>query len=158
MSTTFGFKGFKKRDDGALLGHNNIVYMEGDVAVFCNDDALVPRNGLDFYKKLEDVLLFYYDRGGTAFHRVEVFGEVVDDKDGMRSICQSLKVLERVDITKAIAIAAVRKCGAVVDHLSEEFRADKEIGLAAVAQDGGAVHWISKELRNDKDICLAARI
>lgn len=53
-------------------------------------------------------------------------------------------------------LAALQRCGAVLEHLSTLDRNKKELVEAAVRQNGLALNWASKDRKNDRDIVLIA--
>jgi hypothetical protein len=156
--TEIGYKYFHKRSDGTLYANDVPIAMFGLMVEY--KEGWVTTHTLpeiSFFRDPKDILRL--KTADDVVHRVEVYGEVRDNKCGYHPFvfnARSIKVLEPFVITREMTLAAINDDAWLVKRLSEEHRADKEIGIAAVRKEGCSVQYLSAELRADRDIALAA--
>jgi hypothetical protein len=60
------------------------------------------------------------------------------------------------DQTRALALAAVRQDGRVLQYATEHLRGDREIVLEAVRKNGRALKYVAEHLRADREIVVEA--
>lgn len=98
-----GYKAFYQDEKGLYCKPNNKKkrYKEGKVFEIKGELSLC-QNGIHFCRELKDIFEFYPLVQWISVHKVEILGDVLDDKKGAKSCTNKLKVLETIEFKEII--------------------------------------------------------
>ena len=98
-----GYKAFNKDAEGLYCqpGYFKFRYKEGEVYEIEGELSLCEK-GIHFCRELKNVFNFYSLVQWVSVHKVEILGDIIDDKDNGKSCTNKLKILEEVSFEDII--------------------------------------------------------